>query len=124
MAASVATAGEGITYFGKRLFALVLGDLKLPLSDPCRGEATIDAHGYDNTVRLVMSDSSRGGLLSYRREVCVARLQGWAVVGLKSRDGQQIWLSRFLFFNIMPLGSLGSRFYANVKTHLLNLNQP
>lgn len=67
----------------------------------------IDAHGYDNTVRLVFEKiQNEVGLLSYRREVCVARLQGWAVVGLKRRDGQRIWLSRFSFFIPCHLGAL------------------
>ena len=35
------------------------------------------------------------GISAYRREVCVARLHGWAVVGLRQRDEQKIRLSRF-----------------------------
>lgn len=61
-AALASTAGEGMTYYGKRLFALVLGDLKLPLFQSlAKDEATIDAHGYDNTVRLVFGKNQERG---------------------------------------------------------------
>ena len=89
-----------ITYLEGVYLRLFFGCLKTTtIKTYAKNRATIDAHGYDHIARLVSDYCCiPAGISSYRREVCVARLQGWAVVGLKSRDEQQVWLSRFLVY--------------------------
>ena len=77
---------------GKRLLALLLGLLKLPLSNPRRDDATIDAHVNGVFLPSASLLGKKRGRPAYHHIsvrssllVCIR----WAVVGLRQRDEQQ-----------------------------------